>query len=317
MSLVITPCTHGALRTLRALARDPSLAHEFEPLQTDEGFDDLMGDPFQLPELRWIAAVDGIPAGFAFCFLAPTHGGSFAMARLGVIEPYRRRGVGRALLAAVCAAIEPIREPRRLGELSISAWEPNPAAAAFAAAHGFKHARDFWRMERPRGPVALPVWPAGVRACVFDGSEQALLDFNRSYNRAFAEHYHYVSSTVEDTRAFIRQNSFRPDGLALAHRDGECVGFCRNARFGEPGEVALIGVVPEARGIGLGRALLRWGVAWLQNGHAAPVYLMVDGENESAQRLYRSEGFEVARTRHHWSRPVGERPADGGRPSAP
>ena len=304
MSLVITPCRNEDLPTLRALARDPSLAHEFEPLQTDEGFDDLMGDPFVLRELRWIAAVDGMPAGFAFCFLAPTHGGSFAMARLGVVEPCRRRGVGSALLAAIGAAIETIRERHRLGELSISAWEPNLAASSFAAKHGFRHSRDFWRMERPRGPVALPMWPPGVRVRAFDGSENALLDFNRSYNSAFAEHYHYVRSTVEDTRTIISQSHFRAEGLALAYRERECVGFCRNARFGDPGEVALIGVVPGARGIGLGRALLRWGLAWLQNGHAKPVYLMVDGENESALKLYRSEGFEVARTRHHWSRPV-------------
>jgi len=304
MPLVITPCRTADLPLLRALARDPSLAHEFEPLQTDEGFDDLMGDPFLPPELRWIATVDGVPAGFSFCFLAPSHDGSFAMARMGVVESHRRRGVGSALLAATCAAMEPIREARGLRELSISAWEPNAAATAFAARHGFLHARDFWRMERPRGPVALPVWPGGVRAQPFDGSETSLLDFNRSYNRAFAEHYHYVRSSVEDTRSFMAKNNFSPDGLALAYRDGECVGFCRNARFGEPGEVALIGVVPEARGIGLGRALLRWGVGWLQNGRAHPIYLMVDGENESAQRLYKSEGFQVARTRHHWSRPV-------------
>ena len=170
MSLVIAPGHSDDLATIRALARDPSLAREFEPLQSDEGFDDLMGDPFLPRELRWIASIDGTPVGFCFCFLAPTHAGSFAMARLGVIEPYRRRGVGSALLAATCAAIEPIRERHRLRELSVSAWESNPAAAAFAARHGFEHARDFWRMERPRGPVALPAWPAGVLAHAFDGS---------------------------------------------------------------------------------------------------------------------------------------------------
>ena len=304
MSLVIRPCHDGGLTALRALARDPSLAREFEPLQTDAGFDDLMGDPHLPRELRWIAWLDGTPAGFCFCFLAPTHVGSFAMARLGVVEPFRRRGVATALLAATCAAIEPIRERHGLRELSVSAWEANPAAEAFATRHGFRHARDFWRMERPRGPVGTPVWPAGVSLRIFDGSEPALLDFNDAYNRAFVEHYHFMRTTPEETRAVVVQSHFRADGVALAYRDAACVGFCRNARFGEAGEVAVIGTVPEARAIGLGRALLRWGVAWLQDDDASPIYLMVDGENEGALRLYRSEGFQVARTRHHWSRPV-------------
>jgi ribosomal protein S18 acetylase RimI-like enzyme len=32
------------------------------------------------------------------------------------------------------------------------------------------------------------------------------------------------------------------------------------------------------------------------------VTLVVDGENEGALRLYRSEGFEVTRTRRLWGR---------------
>ncbi|TMQ68516.1 MAG: GNAT family N-acetyltransferase [Candidatus Eisenbacteria bacterium] len=58
-----------------------------------------------------------------------------------------------------------------------------------------------------------------------------------------------------------------------------------------------------ARGIGLGRALLRWAVGWLERKEAPRAWLMVDGDNESALRLYRSEGFEVTRTRHVWSEP--------------
>ncbi len=121
MALAVAPCRVDDLPTLRALARDPSLAHEFEPLQTDAGFDDLMGDPFVAPELRWIASVDGTPAGFAFSFLAPTHGGSFAMVRLGVIERYRRGGVGTALLAVTCSRLGALRERHGLRELSVSA----------------------------------------------------------------------------------------------------------------------------------------------------------------------------------------------------
>jgi mycothiol synthase len=161
-------------------------------------------------------------------------------------------------------------------------------------------------MERPLGSVDKPHWPPGIVVRTFDGSDRALEDFNDAYNRSFTSHYHYVRSSLEDTRAVTTQRHFRPDGLALAYRGHECVGFCRNARYGDPGEVALIGTVPEARGIGLGRALLRWGVAWLQDDFAKPVYLMVDGENESALRLYRSEGFQVALTRLHWSRAIGD-----------
>jgi mycothiol synthase len=306
MAIVVQSCQQDHLPSLRALARDPSLAHEFAQLQTDPGFDDMMADPFLPVDLRWIATIDGDPAGFAFSFLAPTHGGSFAMVRMGVVERHRRRGVGSALLAAADAKLTAIRDRDHLNELNLSAWEPNPAAVGFATRHGFRHVRNFWRMERPLGPVKKPQWPAGIVMRTYDGSERALEEFNDAYNRSFAGHYHYVRSSLEDSRVITTQRHFRPDGLALAHRGDACVGFCRNARYGDPGEVALIGTVPEARGIGLGRALLRWGVGWLQDDFAHPVYLMVDGENESALRLYRSEGFQVALTRLHWSRAIGD-----------
>jgi mycothiol synthase len=306
MSHTVLACGAEQLAGLRTLARDPSLAHEFAQLQTDAGFDDMMGDPMLPPALRWIALVEGIPAGFAFSFLAHTHGGAFAMVRLGVVERYRRRGVATALLERAGRELHAIRDAHGLYELNLSAWQPNPAAEGFAARHGFRHARNFWRMERPLGPVAKPQWPAGIVMHTFDGSERALADFNEAYNRAFADHYHYVRSTVEEARVVTRQRHFRPDGVALAYRGDACVGFCRNARYGEPGEVAVIGTVPEARGIGLGRALLRWGIAWLQDDFARPLYLMVDGENESALTLYRSEGFQVALTRLHWSRPIAD-----------
>lgn len=302
MSPVVAPCRPADLATLRALARHPSLADEFEPLQTDAGFEDLMGDPRLKPELRWIASVDGMPAGFCFGFVAETHGGAFAMVRLGVIDRYRRRGLGSALLSCCHAWLVPWRERAGLHEVNLSAWDPNPAAAGFAARHGFAHRRNFWRMERPPGPIGSVRWPDGVSMRAFDSSERALADFNDAYNRSFADHYHYVRSSLEQMRAGTKQAHFSPDGLALAHREGTCVGFCRNARHGRPGEIAVLGVVPEARGIGLGRALLRWGVGWLEARGADPLFLMVDGENESALGLYRSEGFEVARTRLHWGR---------------
>jgi len=306
MSFVIAPCRNDDLATLKALARHPSLADEFEPLQGDSGFDDVMNDIRLLPSLRWIASVDGMPAGFCFAVLAPTHGGSFAMIRLGVVERYRRQGIGGALLACCSSSLLPYRESEGLKELNLSAWDPNPVAGAFAMRHGYAHMRNFWRMERPHGPPDAPRWPDGIALATYDGSERALVELNDAYNRAFVDHYHYVRSTLDDVRAVVSATHFTPAGLALAHRDGECVGFCRAARPGVPGEIALIGVVPGARGQGLGRALLRWGIGWLESQGADPLYLMVDGKNDSAHALYRSEGFQVARTRMHWNRPFAD-----------
>ena len=71
----------------------------------------------------------------------------------------------------------------------------------------------------------------------------------------------------------------------------------------EGGEIAVLGTVPEARRIGLGRALLRWGVAWLEIHDAPRITLLVDGDNEQALVLYLSEEFHVARTREVWAKP--------------
>ena len=132
--------------------------------------------------------------------------------------------------------------------------------------------------------------------------KSAIADWTDSYNASFARHYHSVRVGIEDTRQFIQRESFRPDGLALAYRGNHCVGFCRCELFGERGEIAVLGTVPEARRIGLGRALLRWGVRWIETQDVPRVTLMVDGENEDALALYRSERFEVTKTREVWSR---------------
>jgi mycothiol synthase len=127
-------------------------------------------------------------------------------------------------------------------------------------------------------------------------------EWNEVYNRSFAEHYHFVPSTVATLRERLTTQDFKRGAVTLASRGDACLGFCRTALHGRRGEIALLGVVPEARGLGLGRALLRWGVAWIERQDTDTVDLMVDGENESALALYRSEGFTVAATRDVWSR---------------
>jgi ribosomal protein S18 acetylase RimI-like enzyme len=92
-----------------------------------------------------------------------------------------------------------------------------------------------------------------------------------------------------------------PEGVSpwlfLARLDGEAVGISQL----EPGEGILtlmyLGVVPAARGRGIGAALLRQVLGDAAGNKFAAVELSVDGRNEPALRLYRRNGFvETARS---------------------
>jgi len=303
MPLEIRRLSPSSLDAARALLTHPSLAPEFHPLGLPATLEDTLADPFFSPEASPLALVDGVPAGLCITFALPGGAGApWAGMRLGVIAPHRRRGVGRALVAAASASLARLGPALRPRELALTAWVPNPEAEAFAAALDHRRVRSYWRMDRPAAGCPAPIWPADVELRTFDGSDAALRDWNDVYNASFARHYHYVPSTVEICRAHAARERFRPDGTALAYRVGRAAGFCRCEWIGDEAEVALLGVAPAARGLGLGRALLRWGVRYLAGRGAGIVTLRVDGDNESALALYRSEQFEVTRTRAIWSR---------------
>ena len=292
----------GALETLRRLVADPALADEFEIYQGPRAIESALADPFCARPLCFIASSDGVPAGFCLTFVLPSHDVAWAMARIGVLPGHQQRGIGSALLESLATALP--RHAPECREICLAAWQPSDSAGGFAARHGFAHARYFWMMQRPGGAVPAPEWPGGVEARPFDGTDRAFADWCDVYNRSFADHYHSVRSTVDDCRALSRRSSHDAKGLILAYRHGRCVGFCRNERYPSRGEIGSLGVSPEARGAGLGRALLRWGARQLEQTGAVPVTLMVDGQNDGALALYRSEGFESMRTRRMWARPI-------------
>ena len=288
------------LEPLSALIRDPSLSAEFDVLQGPHGVEAWIADPYRDPALHLMAWRDGEPLGFASPFVLPGREGRFAMVRLGVRGTARRHGVGSALLARTLQDLKQ-RHPD-VGEVGLSAWLPSPEAEGFAARHRFERVRSFWLMDRRAAPVADPLWPEGIRLVSHDGSERRYADIAEAWNDSFSRHYHSIESTPDEIRTLFTRPGFRTDGYRLAYRGDRCVGFCRCELFPDRGEIAVLGTVEAARGIGLGRALLRWGTRWLEGERVNRVTLLVDGENEGALRLYRGEGFEVVRTRASWAR---------------
>ncbi|MAG92304.1 MAG: N-acetyltransferase [Planctomycetaceae bacterium] len=99
------------------------------------------------------------------------------------------------------------------------------------------------------------------------------------------------------------QQSFLPEATWLiAYRPacggpevdcGTIQGLAQNRTLGA---IQNVGVVPEHRGLGLGRALLLKALAGFRSRRLRRVYLEVTAENAPAVRLYKSAGFRLIRT---------------------
>jgi mycothiol synthase len=213
-----------------------------------------------------------------------------------VIHPaYRGRGQGRALVEALLAEAD--GHPLRL-------WAHGdiPAAARLAGAAGFARVRALWQMDRTLAePVPEPHYPDGVtvRTFVVSRDEDAWVRLNR---RAFARHPEQGAWTREDLDLREREPWFDPEGFFLAERDGRLAGFHWTKIHGgngeDPGhghetigEVYVVGVDPDQRGTGLGRALTLTGLRYLRSRGLGRVMLYVDEANVPAIRLYESLGF--------------------------
>jgi GNAT superfamily N-acetyltransferase len=87
--------------------------------------------------------------------------------------------------------------------------------------------------------------------------------------------------------------SWQPDVDAPAADCATIQGLQQSATHGS---IQNVGVVPEHRGAGLGRALVLKALAGFRAARLRRVYLEVTAQNVRAVRLYRELGFRLART---------------------
>jgi mycothiol synthase len=243
---------------------------------------------------------DGEPAGYAH--MDPTDPVEGPSGELVIHPAYRRRGLGLRLLRALVA---------EAGDRPLRLWAHGdlPAATRLAAAAGFERVRSLWQMRRSlQTRLDRPEIAEGItiRTFVIGQDEDAWTDLNA---RAFARHPEQGAWTREDLDMREREPWFDPNGFFLAERGGKLAGFHwtkihgrANATPGEAkepiGEVYVVGVAPEERGSGLGRALTLIGLRYLRDQGLLQVMLYVDESNTPAIRLYESLGFT------HWDTDV-------------
>jgi mycothiol synthase len=187
----------------------------------------------------------------------------------------------------------------RKGGGSLRLWVAKASAVddARAGAHGFVIERTLIQMRCPLSlpAPATPTGPAPIietRAFRPGLDEHAWLATNNRAFDAHPEQGHWDLATLLDRE---QEPWFDPEGLLLLESEGRLAGSCwtKIHRDTDPpmGEIYVIGVDPDFRGQGLGRALTVAGLEWLAAQGLTLGMLYVDADNQVAVSMYRSMGF--------------------------
>jgi mycothiol synthase len=179
----------------------------------------------------------------------------------------------------------------------------SPLGAAVAA-RNYEPVRVLHQLRRPTG-LAVPdrALPADVQVRPFrvGTDEDAWLRVNAA---AFAEHAEQGGWGPADLQAREQESWFDPDGLFLAWRGADLVGFHWTKVHADGlGEVYVLGVAPAGQGSGLGAALLVIGLRHLADRGCPQVLLYVDESNTAAMRLYERYGFTRHDVDRQWRAP--------------
>jgi mycothiol synthase len=154
--------------------------------------------------------------------------------------------------------------------------------------------------------VADAVFPAGYTVRPYSEINDPGV-VQQALNRGFIGHWENRERPLDDIEHRLQEAHNRPAGIFIAHdAAGDIAGICwagynteHNAQAGEKlGYIHSLGVSPEHRRAGLGRALLLRGIAWLRAEGMEPIELDAIGNNELALPLYEGTGFHVKR---RWS----------------
>ncbi len=186
---------------------------------------------------------------------------------------------------------------------------------AFTSA-GFTELSLLSYLERPLSrsdAVPAPQWPPGVRTepyaeTLHDDLVRAL---EASYERTLdCPGLYGLRTTADIIAGHMATGQFVQSLWTLLRMADEPVGALLLNPF--PGhrttELVYLGLAPAARGRGLGRQLLRYGLGLLRKRRDRTLTLAVDERNTPALALYRSEGFRPLVQRVALIRPLGRPP---------
>ena len=289
LSATAGPLSAGSADAVRALADRAAAVDGVHPLSEQPL---LWLSATEAPVIHLCAEVGPDLVGYAQLDVGTQ---SSTKAELVVDPGHRRAGVGRALLTRALAetAVVPGRT------LRVWAHGDLPAARQFAEDQGMAVVRELlqMRVDLTTRPQTALVLPAGVTVRPFEpGRDEEA--WRRVNSRAFAYHPEQGRMTSADLRARESEPWFDPEGFLLAERDQILLGSVwtkvhpAGEHGAEPvGEIYVVGVDPDAQGLGLGRALTALGLDHLAARGLGAAILYTGAENTVAVHTYERAGF--------------------------
>ena len=210
------------------------------------------------------------------------------------------RGIGTALREfAEARALEQAVTAAEGAAVEVKIWQAprrtNGTAHRLLEAAGYTRGHHYVQMEAELGDELPPAeWPAGVTVRTFEpGRDEPAC--HALQNLAWSEYRTYEPTSFERWTDLTREPDFDPAIWFLAEGDGGLTGMCLCRVYEDQAWIVSLGVDPDARGRGLGEALLRHAFACLRDRGMARVGLSVSSRtSRSAWRLYERVGMRDA-----------------------
>ena len=153
----------------------------------------------------------------------------------------------------------------------------------------------------PLPPV--PELPAGCEWLAWQDSllrmhaEVKSLCFEHEIDSLLFENLRDLPGCIRLMNDISRRSGFRPEATWLITHDGQGVGTVQGVTgLGGAGAIQNLGVVPDMRGKGLGRALLLKSLHAFRERGMQRASLEVTAQNKAAVHLYREVGFRFYKT---------------------
>lgn len=264
---------------------------------TPQALAESLSRPDYTPEKDlFLVDMDGKIVGF--CNLTPELRIGRVILDCMVHPKHRRKGMATDLLQYGLKSTKDYGARAAQAEIQ----ETNLAAKLLVSGLGFRPVHLFYELGLELTNLLLPSVESSLTSrSLKSGEEDKLTEIQ---NRCFTGTWGFNPNTIDEITHRVHLSGCSPEDVILFYNRHTLMGYCwilinseENMALGtSQGRIHMMGVNPDSRGKGQGKAVLLAGLSLLKERGIKHVVLSVDSENEAACGLYKSAGFEIFST---------------------